>query len=179
MTNAPFNDTDVQDNRLWDDTNRAIRDGTGRNLSKKWAKSMVSTWAGQGVMALAYVVGTFVLAFQARSGDTPILAWAAIFLLAAICALGMLVSAYLHQIADAVEEFHADSMAAVSHLVISHGIPEAAQRVLRDQYQAKAAGFEDAASAKYVNSIAVVGLVLFRVLLFVLPPAFGWLLGQA
>ncbi|CAN5745758.1 hypothetical protein BH23GEM6_BH23GEM6_12400 [soil metagenome] len=179
MTHTTLSNADAHDNRLWDDANHAIRDGTGRSLSKRWTKLMVSTWAGQVVMALAYVVGAFVLAFWAQSGDNPVLAWASVFLLAGICALGMLISAYLQEIADTIQEFHADFMSAVSHLVISHGIPEEAQRVLRDQYQAKAAGFADAASAQYADSIAVVGLVLLRVLLFILPPALGWFLGPA
>jgi hypothetical protein len=155
-----------------------IRDSTSNNLTRRWSLLMIRTWSIKIVIISVYAFGAFVLGMLSQTEGNHLIAVASVFLLASVCAVGLLADAYWQELATSVQEFHCDSVMAVSHLIVSHGTKdEDVRRSLRDQYQAMALGFVDAASGRDVSDFSVLTGVCWRLLIFVIPPLAGWIVG--
>lgn len=152
----------------------SVRSQTAKELTRRWVILLVGTGFGKAVLLLSYALGSFALASLARSREDPTIALASLFLLAAIAGFGWLTATYLQEIADSIQEFHADALDAFANLATPADGDD--RTGTADVFRSKAAGFLDAARAGGVNVAAVVGALLVRALIALVPPFVGWMM---
>jgi hypothetical protein len=143
-----------------------------QELTRRWSTLLVGTLTGQAVILITYVVGSVCLAFLAGTREDPTAALAALLLLSTVSGFGWLSATYLQEIADSIQTFHADALMGLGHTLTQ----TSDEKRVRVGYQYVAAGMstDEAASARHVDNVRVLGALFVRGLIFIVPPVAGW-----